>query len=584
MPWTISDVDRFNKGLSRKQKRKWVAIANSSLKQCIAKGGSDETCAPKAIQIANGVIKREKEKTAMMTLSEVVKKVGGKSYPASSFLVVGDSEDISTWHLPVKTPAGKPDHRLMGAAWAALHKGFRGNQYQGPDKEAAIRKLKALYSSEELTAPAEDYQPENEPELAEYDDEMPMYIPSTVIAFDQLDALKQTAEMSEELRELTGAYIQLVNNVIYWYEGDKVAQLRTISGEFADRIQQILSDETESGMNTESNVSTIEVEKLSESVGEDAITIEEGDLKEIDNVLHLNVAIIRPGWGNRVDNHYYPSEMLQNCAENFNGAKMYETDHRQEEKSTRTWVSTITEIKGFADDGAPVARVAIHDPGFAERVRNLARVGLLSKLECSIFANGTAEPNFELGGRKGKKVIAITEVESVDWVTRAGAGGRALELTENDKGGGVMNEDIQATEIPVEQPDPVAETEKNTVPVTVNEAETSGSETQEPTTQIEANTETTQTYLTEAEVCSLLETSKLNPATQARLQGRQYESIADLEHAIEDERVYLAAVLEAGKVFGMGEVERKPVVTTEMQEARNSAADRVNQRYFGGLK
>jgi len=33
MPWTIKDVDRFKKGLTSKQKRKWVAIANSILKK-----------------------------------------------------------------------------------------------------------------------------------------------------------------------------------------------------------------------------------------------------------------------------------------------------------------------------------------------------------------------------------------------------------------------------------------------------------------------------------------------------------------------------------------------------------------------
>jgi hypothetical protein len=30
----------------------------------------------------------------------------------------------------------------MGAAWAALHGGYRGNKYEGPDRSAAIAKLK----------------------------------------------------------------------------------------------------------------------------------------------------------------------------------------------------------------------------------------------------------------------------------------------------------------------------------------------------------------------------------------------------------------------------------------------------------
>jgi len=64
-------------------------------------------------------------------------------------LVKKDGED----HLPTHTN-GKPDHRLMGAAWAALHGGYRGNKYEGPDKAKAIAKLKALYASEKMETPA----------------------------------------------------------------------------------------------------------------------------------------------------------------------------------------------------------------------------------------------------------------------------------------------------------------------------------------------------------------------------------------------------------------------------------------------
>ena len=55
MPWSKGDVDKHKKGLSDEQKAKWVATANSALAACIKKGGTDETCAPQAIRIANGV-------------------------------------------------------------------------------------------------------------------------------------------------------------------------------------------------------------------------------------------------------------------------------------------------------------------------------------------------------------------------------------------------------------------------------------------------------------------------------------------------------------------------------------------------
>lgn len=58
-------------------------------------------------------------------------------------------------HLPYTDESGKPDHRLMGAAWAALHGGYRGNKYEGPGKEEAIKKLRGIYKSEGLTPPGE---------------------------------------------------------------------------------------------------------------------------------------------------------------------------------------------------------------------------------------------------------------------------------------------------------------------------------------------------------------------------------------------------------------------------------------------
>lgn len=81
------------------------------------------------------------------------KAVNGKDLPASSFLVVGDPADTDTWHLPVKDASGKPDHGLMGAAYAALTSNHRGRSYSGPDKAKALARLKALYRSEKMPLP-----------------------------------------------------------------------------------------------------------------------------------------------------------------------------------------------------------------------------------------------------------------------------------------------------------------------------------------------------------------------------------------------------------------------------------------------
>jgi len=53
MPFKPSDVNSHKKGLTPTQKKRWVKIANGILNDCIKKGGTDKTCAPKAIRIAN---------------------------------------------------------------------------------------------------------------------------------------------------------------------------------------------------------------------------------------------------------------------------------------------------------------------------------------------------------------------------------------------------------------------------------------------------------------------------------------------------------------------------------------------------
>lgn len=65
------------------------------------------------------------------------------------------TESDGTQHLPVTGEDGKPDHHLMGAAWAALMNpnGFRGRKYEGPNKQKAIEKLKSIYKSEGMPLP-----------------------------------------------------------------------------------------------------------------------------------------------------------------------------------------------------------------------------------------------------------------------------------------------------------------------------------------------------------------------------------------------------------------------------------------------
>ncbi len=92
---------------------------------------------------------------AAYTDSAVMKKEKDGLHPASHYLVVEDPQHPTTWHLRVRDVDGKLNHHLMGAAWSALHEGFRGNKYEGPHKMEAIGKLRRLYKQEGILPPGE---------------------------------------------------------------------------------------------------------------------------------------------------------------------------------------------------------------------------------------------------------------------------------------------------------------------------------------------------------------------------------------------------------------------------------------------
>ena len=267
--------------------------------------------------------------------------------------------------------------------------------------------------------------------------------------------------------------------------------------------------------------------------------------------LHLDTILIEPGWGNSKDNHYYSREMLEKYADVFVGAKMFETDHRQGEKSTRTWVSTVKEIKGFTDDGAPIGRVTIHKEHFAKDILALNADDMLEKMECSILAGGLAKKG-EVDGKKGRIVESITEVDSVDWVTRAGAGGRAHALAETEEGSMEENE----TEV----------VEEEIVEVEISEGD------EEPETPAPEP-------LSDERVTERLGETNLPKASKVRL-SVEYADEDALENAVKAEIAYVKELTGSGEVFGMaGEPQsQEPLTEDQEREQFNEIMDAVGGR------
>jgi len=487
------------------------------------------------------------------------KTIDGKKRPAGDFLVIGNADKVSTWALPVKVN-GKVNHRLMGAAWAALHGGYRGNKYEGPGKTAAIKKLKALYKSEDMETPA------SEAAMGEmYDDSEVAYVPMAIISFADLQAAEQAEEATVKIRQLVYQFKELVSNIMFSYEvKDKSGALRTLTDEFAGLIDDKIGDvETAgSGMEevfTESAVDLAlgQVEDFTGDFAELGIeaAIESGRRAPV----LVDFRIIEPGPGNKKNSHYYPRPMLKECASVFEGMDIFATDHLEKERSERTKVGRVQECPiRFTESGAPVGRVIIYDPGQAEKTRNRADAGELDTMEGSIFASGIARPG-EIDGIEYKVVEAITEGKYLELVSKAGAGGKALNLAEVDSNGGdEMKPEKQADD---EQAD-VEEVEiQEGERAPVEGEQTPDAEPVEETSEPAEN-------LSEAEVSTALGETNLPAAFKVALGKGEYTDAAVLKEAITEAIAEVKALTGSGQVFGQGDttpIEGKPLTGDERE-------------------
>jgi hypothetical protein len=249
--------------------------------------------------------------------------------------------------------------------------------------------------------------------------------------------------------------------------------------------------------------------------------------------------------------------MLKAYSDKFNGVKMFETDHVQADKSTRTWVSTIESIKGFTADGAPIARVAVIDDGFASKLKNLQAANMLSSMECSILASGSVRP-YEAGGRKGKYVEAISDVSSVDWVTRAGAGGRVLNVSESF----VHENDSKEIFIPTTDDSSIHIIPVEVAPVIEN-----------------APPKPTEPLCMEAgAVMAVLSETHLPTVSRERLSKMQWTTANELTQAIEREVAYIKELTGSGRPSNLGATTVKTVSMQEVEQNKNS----IVEKYLGG--
>lgn len=568
-------------------------------------------------------------KTKVTEAEKPVKTENGKAFPKTAFAYT-PSDNPGSWKLRLYADPGDdaPDTRIVGAAVAALGKGFRGSKVEIPEGDLPGVKAKVKAAWKKANPDAKD---EELPEvLKEYGGDMPVanfanFVPWGITSFADLEAHQAAQESAHEIGELTGQFQSLVGNIMGSPDITNKAQaVSTLTTEFIQKVTSITGEVTmeaettttaEVGKRVKSEMKSrlheikkqldelmswadyddtddpnsalekpsahkesepVQVIEFAESESGAAISIAEDDAPPTVNdrrsPLKVVIRLIEPGFGNLQDNNYYSAEVLKRDAHLFEGVKMYPTDHRQEQKSADKEVAVIEKSPyGFSDTGAPLALVNIFDPDFAEKTRNRADAGHLDTLKNSILAKGTARPG-TVSGRKGNIVEAITEANSVDFVTRAGAGGQALNLAESKK------EDATMT-LPDEKQAPIAETETTTSPVatttvTISEGAPASVDTPAP---VSVDTR----ILAEADVNTLLSASTLPDEFKEIMRERQYKDQAEFM-AYQTKMIERAKKLTgSGQPFGLGAPgsdrpkQVDPVKLAEVQ-------DRVNAKYFGG--
>ena len=425
-------------------------------------------------------------KEAYQKLHEAkTKTVGGKKYPASDFLVVEDSDAPSTWHLQVKRN-GTPDHNLMGGAWAALHEGYRGNKYEGPNKQEAVTKLKALYKSEDMETPSEQAE-----SMADVLQEASELIDKARGLGEVRGSLRDTAYRVEDAfhaafspkdrwegpyrdRDVFMGHPVLGDVIVVDHRDDgQTYAIKFTDGEggieFVPRaewqaVELVYLPKQAAQAEAEMESSGLAVEVARDATDEDTAALSEAEAAAVETGRRAPVVIdfqvLTPGPGNKRDGHYYPADVVKRDIHVFEGVDVFACDHKEEERSERTKVGKVLSCPTrFTEAEAPVAQVLIYDPNQAEKARNRADADALGTLECSIFGNGRAQKG-EIEGKEYKIVEALTKGIFFELVSKAGAGGKALNLAESERspepsgsgqGGESMEEKEKAEATPVEE-------------------------------------------------------------------------------------------------------------------------------------
>ena len=513
-------------------------------------------------------------------------------------------------HLPYTDADGKPNHRLMGAAWAALHGGYRGNKYSGPDKEKALAKLRSAYKSEKMDLPSESFALGGEffqEALAKSDsfDSIRCAVMGAVNAkikagvdMDCDNDGAEDAGMCDNCNcncgqqygcqccsDCSCTYPQTAwcmdifpDAVVYSMEGNLFQCDYSFDADGDVQLGDPVEVETSyTPVDSGDGAAASDSQESFRVLACNAVPFEESAYDSATG--KLTMTVIKPGL-NKSKARYYPQETLKRDYHVFENAKMF-ADHQSDkeakerpEGSVNNWVAQINKVWPEAD-GTIKATAAVIDPPFKAKLDALAKQGLLHEMGVSIRAIGEASEQ-EREGVTTNVVESLIAARSVDFVTYAGAGGQieAIESAQQDNDVDLVNE----AELRKRRPDLVQLVEKHARQET--NVKTIETQLQESQTQLAAVTKerdelkqkvtvaekTAAKAAVAVELAKQLSESKLPEISQNRIRKvfAEAEKIDGIKEAIAEEHEYV-------KKLGVAPASKKNLGATDNGTANESA-------------
>lgn len=255
---------------------------------------------------------------------------------------------------------------------------------------------------------------------------------------------------------------------------------------------------------------------------------------------------------------YYPRDVLERDGPLVfpKGTQVY-FDHPKESETWERPERSVRDMAGIFETGAQFLEDGAEGPGLYANVRLFSEADkwmdeAKDAIGMSIRARGTAADTDD-----GYTITSLNEGLSVDIVTRAGAGGKVVQLMESGrnnapKGGGAQGADVSALATQMET---LAEGQKS-----LNDAITSLVSTIKESAQKPEDKDGEDKGLTPAQIVTKLDEADLPAVCRQRL-AEAYKPGDDFDAMVKAEKEYAKQVMEAAK----------PVKNTVYRGKANSA-------------